>query len=112
MSEESQLQVPESFLRLFQTQPGRRLNQGRREMTARHEQCEDLAQALIEPSRTVFWSMNLAEDVVLERTLHGLLDSEAALPLTAPEAWWVVRRLCELLEWPESACPALPTQTE
>ncbi|MEN9774722.1 MAG: hypothetical protein RL322_1792 [Pseudomonadota bacterium] len=111
MSEENQIQVPESFLNLFQAPGGRRLIRGRLGIIARYELCEDLAQALIEPSRSVFWSMNLAEDVVLERTLQGLLQAESGEPLSTLEAWWVVRRLCELLDWPETACPPAPDRT-
>lgn len=111
MSEENQIQVPESFLNLFRTSGGYRLIRGRLEIMARYELCEDLAQALIEPSRTVFWSMNLAEDVVLERTQKGLVQAESGDPLSPLEAWWVVRRLCELLEWPETACPPAPDRT-
>jgi hypothetical protein len=105
MSEESQIQPPESFLKIYSTPPMSRLTHRRSEIIERYEQCEDLAQALIEPSQEVFWSMNLTEELVLNRTLHGLLDPESALPMQPAEAQWVVRRLCELLGWPEEACP-------
>ena len=109
MSEESQIQPPESFLKLYSTPEYRGLTHRRHEIIERYEQCEDLAQALVGPSKEAFWSMKLTEALVLERTLRGLLDPSSNTPFMPSEAAWIVRRLCELLGWPEEACPQAPS---
>lgn len=97
MSDENQIQVPESFIRLF-VDPGRIKPREPREFIAqRYDLCEDMAQMLIEPARETFWSLGIAESDVLERIQLGLSDGKTEL--TNDEAGWVVLRLQELLEW-------------
>ena len=110
MSDERQIFIPESFIELFRTSRHERLNAGRRHIEERYEWCEDLAQMLVEPSKETFWAQSLDEFTVLERTLLGLRSSESTL--NDAESLWVVRRLCELLEWPPQACPAIPSRTD
>ena len=106
MSDDRQILVPESFIQLFKSGRQGRLTASREEIESRYEWCEDLAQTLVEPSRETFWAMNLDESTVLERTLRGLKESNT--PDQDGEQAWVVRRLCELLDWPPEACPVSP----
>ncbi len=99
MDEHSQILVPEAFLDLYRS-PGRsRLTLPRAEIAARHELCEDLAQAMTEHARAMAVGGLLAEDEVLRRCLAGLRSAEAGL--ADAEAVWTVRRLAELLDWPQ-----------
>ncbi|MDP2005655.1 MAG: ATPase with chaperone activity [Rubrivivax sp.] len=99
MSEESQIVVPPSFVALF-VPPGRvKPTAGREEIASRYELCEDLAQMLTEQASTKKWELGVTEADVLERIERGLL-ADAAI-VNAAEARWVVRRLAELLDWPD-----------
>ena len=97
MSDDNQIQIPESFIRLF-VDPGRIKPREPREFIAqRYDLCEDMAQMLIEPARETFWSLGIAESDVLERIQLGL--SGGHTDLSEDEARWVVLRLQELLDW-------------
>ncbi|MBA4175478.1 MAG: ATPase with chaperone activity [Leptothrix sp. (in: Bacteria)] len=99
MSEDSQIVVPPSFVALF-VPPGRlRPTAGRDRITARYELCEDLAQLLTEQATTKKWELGVTEADVLQRIQRGLLADAGVV--SAPEARWVVRRLAELLGWPD-----------
>lgn len=96
--EDSQIVVPPAFVALF-VPPGRvKPTLPREEIAARHELCEDLAQALTEHARTRLWELGITEADVLERIHRGLLGGEAGLG--EGEAGWVLGRLAELLAWP------------
>lgn len=105
MSDDRQIVIPESFIDLFRLTRHGRLQADRRHIENRYEWCEDMAQMLVEPSKDTFWALSLDEATVLARTLHGLQGPESTL--TDRESRWVIRRLCELLEWPPRACPPL-----
>lgn len=103
MDEHSQILVPEAFLDLYRS-PGRtRLSLPREEIAARHELCEDLAQAMTEHARAMLFGAGLAEDEVLQRCFAGLRAEDAGV--SAAEATWVVRRLAELLAWDQPDLP-------
>jgi len=97
MSDASQLPIPASFIALY-VPPGRsKPTHSQADIGARHEFCEDLASALVEQAKTKVWELGVAESDVLDRIHQGLLVPASGL---APrEAWWVLRRLAELLEW-------------
>lgn len=97
MSDEYQIDVPPSFFALY-TDRRQRLTAPLREVRARYEACEDLANHLVDHARTVLFQLGVAEDDVLERCLRGLEVPESGV--TVPEARWVVNRLAELLGWP------------
>ena len=103
--DESQVPVPQSFIDLF-VPPGRsRPTQTRAHISARHEFCEDLATMLTEHASTKLFELGVAESDVLERMHLGLLghgeqSGEMANIVSPDEAWWVVHRLAELLDWP------------
>jgi 2-hydroxychromene-2-carboxylate isomerase len=108
MSEDNQIVVPPSFVALF-VPPGRiKPTASRHEIATRYELCEDLAQMLTEQAHTKKWELGVTEADVLERMRRGLLAEPAVV--TTDEAHWVLRRLAELLEWPDPG-PALVTPT-
>ncbi len=99
MSEDNQFVVPPSFIALF-VPPGRsKPSESREHIAQRCEFCEDLAQMLTEQASTKKWELGVTEHDVLERMHRGLTGEGAVV--TAAEAWWVTRRLAELLEWPD-----------
>jgi hypothetical protein len=103
MTEWNQLPLPESFIALH-VAPGRtRPGLAREALQARYEFCEDLATALTERAREAQAELGVSEDVVLERMGLGLADD--ASMLEPDEARWVVRRLAELLDWPQPDWP-------
>jgi hypothetical protein len=101
MSEDSQLTIPPSFVALFMS-PGRLKLAAPREVIAeRYDYCEDLATLLTEHAKTLHWQLGVTEADVLERVHLGLqADDTQATPA---EAGWILRRLAELLEWPQPA---------
>ena len=97
--EDSQIVVPPSFVALF-VPPGRsKPSEPRALIAARHELCEDLAQALVERAGAVHVDLGADEAEVLRRVERGLGAPSAAV--SEAEARWVVRRLAELLQWPD-----------
>ncbi|MFM7025879.1 MAG: ATPase with chaperone activity [Limnohabitans sp.] len=98
MTEDFQLHIPPSFMALF-VAPGKvKPALGQREMAARYELCEDMAQMLSDPTATQQFQLGITEDLALERCLQGLLAEPAVV--SEAEARWVVCRLAELLHWP------------
>ena len=97
MSDESQITIPPSFIALFVPEGRTRPTAPREEIAARHEFCEDLANMLTEHSVSKRWELGVTEQDVLERIHRGLVGEDA--PVSAPEAWWVIHRLAELLQW-------------
>ena len=99
MHEDSQIVVPDSFIDLYRS-PGRsRLAAPQREIAERYEFCEDLAGLLTEHARAMLFELGIDEATVLQRCQLGLQAPDAGV--TAPEAVWVLRRLAELLGWPQ-----------
>ena len=97
MSDEYQIEIPQSFMALF-VEPGRQKpNASREVVAARYELCEDMATMLTETARNMQFSLGITEHDVVERMHRGLIGEGAVV--TPPEAVWVVRRLAELLGW-------------
>lgn len=98
MTQEFQIDIPPSFVALY-VPPGQiKPTLGQRDMAARYELCEDLAQALTEQARLTQFQLGITESDVLEKMLQALLQEGS--PVSPPQALWVVRRLAELLDWP------------
>ena len=98
MSQEFQIHIPPSFMALY-VPPGKiKPTLGQREMAARYELCEDMAQLLTEQAANLQFQLGITEDLALERCLQGLLATPDVL--IEAEARWVVCRLTELLNWP------------
>lgn len=101
MSDDSQIQIPPSFIALY-TPPGRsKPSASRDEIAERYEFCEDLANLLIDQAKAIQFDLGIAEIDVLVRVHRGLVQDGSGV--TAAQALWVTRRLAELLywEWPE-----------
>ena len=104
MSDEYQIEIPQSFLALYTDARRQRLSAPWHEVAQRYELCEDLAQLLTTTAKDMEFSLGIAESDVLSRVYLGLLGEGAVV--TPPEAQWVVCRLAELLGW------ALPLVTD
>ena len=97
MSDEYQIEIPQSFMALY-VDPGRhKPNASREVVAARYELCEDMASMLTEHAADMSFRLDITEAEVLRRCLQGLKSDAAAV--TAGEAQWVIRRLAELLGW-------------
>jgi len=97
MSDEYQIEIPQSFMALY-VDPGRHKPNASREVVAsRYELCEDMASVLTEHARDMSFRLDISEGDILARCLLGL--SEDATAVTEKEAEWVIRRLAELLDW-------------
>ncbi len=97
MSDEYQIEVPQSFMTLF-VEPGHQKPNASREVVAqRYELCEDMACMLTETARNMLFGLGITENDVMLRVHRGLVGEGAVV---APaEAAWVVHRLAELLNW-------------
>lgn len=95
---DSQIHVPDAFLALYSDPRRQRLKEPVAWVMARHELCEDLAQALVPTALTQSHGGTVSEAAVLARCHAGLAQGDAGL--NAAEAQWVVQRLAELLDWP------------
>jgi len=101
MSDESQIEIPPSFMALYLAHGRQKPSLPHAELAARYELCEDLAQMLTETARNMEFSLGIAESDVLARCLLGLRVEPAVV--SEAESVWVVRRLAELLNWPQPA---------
>jgi hypothetical protein len=98
MDEGNQILIPPSFSALY-VPPGKvKPTLGAREMAARYELCEDMAQLLTEQAANQQFQLGITEALALERCLQGLLATPDVL--SEAEARWVVCRMAELLNWP------------
>lgn len=98
MSDESQIEIPPSFMELYLAPGRQKPSLPRAELGARYELCEDLAQMLTDTARNMEFSLGITEADVLTRCLQGLRVEPAVV--TAGESTWVITRLAELLNWP------------
>lgn len=99
MSDESQVQIPASFIALFIPAGRVKPSASRQEIAERYELCEDLATALVDKTRTVLWELGVTEHDVLNR-IHRVLSGPTS-GVGPAESVWIIRRLAELLEWGE-----------
>jgi hypothetical protein len=97
MSDENQIEVPQSFMTLFAEAGRSKPNTPRDHIAARYELCEDLATMLTQTAQDMQFSLWIDESDVLQRCHQGLLDEASVV--TPQEAQWVVCRLAELLGW-------------
>ena len=98
MDDGNQILIPESFVALYLPAGKVRPTLGQRELAARHELCEDMAQLLTEQAAQQQFQLGITEDLALARCYLGLRASPEVL--SEAEARWVVCRLAELLHWP------------
>ncbi len=98
MTQEFQIDIPASFMALY-VPPGKiKPTLGLRELAARYELCEDLANLLTEKAANMQFTLGITEELVLAQCEAGLLAEPAVV--TPGEARWVVCRLGSLLQWP------------
>ncbi|PQA77012.1 ATPase with chaperone activity [Rhodoferax sp. TS-BS-61-7] len=97
MSDDYQIEIPQSFLALYTDTRRNRLHTPWPEVVQRYELCEDLANLLTTTARDMEFSLGITESDVLSRVHQGLLGEAAVV--TPAEAQWVVCRLAELLAW-------------
>ena len=98
MTEEFQIHIPPSFMALY-VPPGKiKPTLGLRDMVARYDLCEDLANLLTEQAANMQFTLGITEELVLQQCELGLLAEPAVV--SPVEARWVVCRLAELLNWP------------
>lgn len=100
------IDIPPSFLALYEARRTGRLKPMWAEVCARYELCEDMASLLVDKARDMQFQLGITEADVLTRVWQGLVQPESVV---APdEARWVVRRLAELCAWPPLAPEATP----
>lgn len=97
MSDDYQIEIPQSFLALFTDRGRTQPNAPRTVVAARYELCEDLAHLLTQTAGEMQFSLGIDESDVLQRVHQGLLGEAAVV--TPAEAQWVVCRLAELSNW-------------
>ena len=103
MSDDSQIEVPQSFLALFVVAGRARMSLSRAELAQRYELCEDLANMLVPTAQEMFHGLGITESDVLQRSYQGLCTEPAVV--SAAEAGWVIFRLAELSGWPLPVSP-------
>lgn len=97
MSNENQIEIPQSFIALF-VKPGHLKPHAAHEVVlGRYELCEEMACMLTEHAGVLAFNENLSEKDVLQRCHQGLLAD--VVNFSEKESAWVIRRLAELLEW-------------
>jgi len=99
VSDDYQIAIPPSFIALFVPAGRTRPVASREEIATRYGFCEDLAQLLTETAASLQFQLGVTEADVLVRVGSGLRGEAAAV--SAPESTWVLRRLAELLGWPD-----------
>jgi hypothetical protein len=110
MSDESQIEVPPSFIALF-VPPGRiKPTASREHICQRYELCEDLAMMFVDTAQTKLWELGISEADVLERIHAGLQAGAGGVETN--EAQWVICRLAELLGWEAGALPGFDAKPE
>ena len=109
MSDESQIDVAQSFLALYWKPGASKPQASRAHIAQRYELCEDMANMLTQTAQNMLHGQSLTEQSVLESLLSVLSQPESVL--SAEEARWVIWRLAELSGWqmPQSADSAANT---
>ena len=100
MSDEYQIDIPQSFITLF-VKPGAVKPDRTRDFIAqRYELCEDMATMLTQTAQEILHGQSLSEAQVLKniRTALCSVPKDQSV-VTGVEATWVVRRLAELSGW-------------
>lgn len=97
MNASSQIHIPASFVSLYLPAGKLKPSLGFDELSQRYELCEDMASLLTERAQEMLYGLGITEEDVLQRCLQGLQAEPAVL--SPAEAFWVICRLAELLNW-------------
>lgn len=97
MSDENQIEIPQSFITLSIPRGQLRPIASREFITNRYELCEDMATILTEHAQTMQFKLNVDKQDVLIRCHQGLLATDSVF--TESESGWIIYRLAELLSW-------------
>ena len=106
MDPSHQIEIPQSFVMLYVPRGQHKPTLPWRELAARYEFCEDMAQLLTEQAPARKFELGITEDLALDSCLQGLLASPQLI--SQVEARWVICRLAELLNWPLPVWASLP----
>ena len=106
MSDESQIDIAQSFLTLYWKPGASKPQASRAHIAQRYELCEDMANMLTQTAQNMLHGHSLTEQLVLESLLSVLSQPESVL--SAQEARWVIRRLAELSDWQWVESPDCP----
>jgi hypothetical protein len=107
MSEDNQIHIPASFLAVY-ADARQRLVEPIAVVRVRYEVCEDLASHLVQHAQLLHHAEVPSEAEILQRVRSGLDSPDSGL--SPAEAWWVVQRLAELLDWPYDGRSNPPTE--
>lgn len=100
MSEDSQLDIPQSFIALFLKPGASKLDKPRAFIAQRYELCEDMASMLTQTAQEMLHGQSLSETRVLQNIFQALASQpQDQSVVSETEAIWVVWRLAELSGW-------------
>ena len=99
--DDNQILVPPSIAALYTAPGGHRLTEPMSHVRERYELCEDMAQMLVEHAAAAQFKSGAPEADVLAGMRQALSGEGATV--TPGEAGWVVRRMAEVLDWPQPA---------
>ena len=100
LSDESQLDVPQSFIALFLKPGAFKPDAPRAVIAQRYELCEDMATMLTQTAQEMLHGQSLSETRVLQNIHTALTSQPADQSVVSPlEAVWVIWRLAELSGW-------------
>jgi hypothetical protein len=98
LSDDYQIEIPQSFIALFLAPGGNKPSVPRAELAQRYELCEDMANLLAPTAQEMLHGLGITEADVLQRCYQGLCTEPAVVSIS--EAGWVICRLAELSGWP------------
>ena len=109
MSDDNQLEIPQSFIALYLKPGAAKPDASRESIAQRYEFCEDMATMLTQTAQDMLHGQSLSQSHVLQNICTALtVQPPDQSVVSAPEAVWVVHRLAELSGWapPDFAMPA------
>lgn len=100
MSDESQLDIPQSFIALYWKLGANKPDAPRAVIAQRYELCEDMANMLTQTAQEMLHGQSPSETRVLQNIHTALTSQPSDQSVVSPvEAIWVVWRLAELSGW-------------
>jgi hypothetical protein len=104
LSDDFQLDIPQSFIALFLKPGSVKPDASRAFIAQRYELCEDMATMLTQTAQEMLHGKSLSESRILQNIYAALCAAPSDQSVVSPvEAEWVVRRLAELSGWAQPA---------